>query len=133
MTVVRKCETDALAIELDVTAGETLLYEVEFEGGAQPTFAIVNQHGVEILASGSEPDGDGVYRSPWPKPELQIEVPNDLTHTLGMHFVFATKYGYRIHKRDAAGTSTLVKDCTYESEPHSSTDHFFAPFRIFTS
>ena len=133
MAIVRSCKTDALATELNVTGNESLLYEVEFKGGAQPTFALVNQHGAEILSSSSGPDPDGVYRAPWPSPGLQIEVPNDLAHTLGMHFVFATKYTYRIYKRDAAGTSTLLKDCTYESNPHDSKDHFFSPFRIFTT
>jgi len=127
------CSRNDLALVLDVTNGEKLLYEVTFEGGAQPVFAIVNQHGAVILSAASGADADGVYRTIWPDDPDAIEVPNDLTHTLGMHFVVATKYGWRVTRLAADDSAIEVhKDCKYESNPHSSEDEWFAPLRIFT-
>jgi hypothetical protein len=120
---------------LDVTGGgERLHHEVTFEDGAQPVFAIVNQHGTVILSKAWPPDENGVYGTTWPDDPAAIEIPNGLMHTLSLHFIFATKYRWRVTRVDEAGDELeVLKECTYESEPHSSEDEWFSPIRIFTS
>jgi len=127
------CSRNDLAAVLNVTAGERILYEMWFEGGAQPLFAIVDQHGTVVLSQSHAPDHDGAYRRIWPSDLSNIEIPNYLTHMCGMHFALATRYHWRVTRLDVNGDAIEIhKDCTYESDPHDSRDEWFAPFRVFT-
>lgn len=127
------CSIDGLSTELVVTEGETLVYEVAFKGGAEANFAIVDQRGSVILGSQDPPDPDGVYRKRWPADPDGVEAHNEVNHVLGMHFVTATEYAYRIVRKAREGkTIAVLKSCTYTSDPHDSTDQFFTPFRVST-
>lgn len=130
MSVTYKCDPDGdlLATELDVSNGEYLDYEVMFQG-AQATFAVVDQHGTVILSANDAPIAPGRYAKRWPTGPARV--PDDLNHTLGVHFLAATKYAYRVTRRSKAGAPIeTCKSCSYEST--TSTDSFFDPLRIFT-
>ncbi|MGH0034657.1 MAG: hypothetical protein ACQGVK_06480 [Myxococcota bacterium] len=128
-----QCTKNALATELDVSNGEQLLYEVKLARGAQPVFAIVDQNEQPVLGSDDPPDPDGVFRAKWPPDPNAVQIPNDLAHTLGMHFVTAVEYHYRVTRIDGNGqTLDVLKDCSYVSDPHESTDRFHVALRVFT-
>jgi hypothetical protein len=130
MSVKHSCakDRDLLATELDVTNGEVLEWEVTFLG-AKPTFAVVDQHGTVVLSPKDKPAGPGRYLKRWPS--KKVRVPDDLNFTLGMHFIAATRYAYRVTRRTAGGhVIETCKDCTYAST--TATDSFFDPLRVFT-
>jgi hypothetical protein len=124
------CRANTMAVQLQVSEGEKIRYEVLFRG-AQATFAIVDQHGVVILSSQDAPVEPGHFLTIWPTPTTNVKIPDDLTHTFGMHFIAATTYNW-IATRIAKDGSPIepLKNCTYERS--SQTDSFFDPLRVFT-
>jgi hypothetical protein len=74
----------------------------------------------------------GQYVRDWPGPGDNVKVPDDLNHTLGMHFIAATAYAYRATRLSSTGaTLEKLKNCTYQRG--SQTDSFFDPLRVFTA
>ena len=131
--VQRKCKPgqDKLAVQLDVSRGEKIRYEVRFRG-AQATFAIVDQHGIVILSNQDPPIQPGLYVRVWPGPNDVVKVPDDLNHVCGMHFIAATDYALRATRVAANGNALEpLKDCVFTRS--NQTDSFFDPLRIFTA
>jgi hypothetical protein len=129
MSAQETCNSSKMAVQLDVTNGETILYQVSFTG-AQGVFAIVDQHGVIILDN-SKPTAPGTFEVRWPGPNDNVKIPDDLNHVLGMHFISAVTYTYKVNRCDAAKNPIEdLKDCTYTRS--AQTDSFFVPLRIFT-
>lgn len=132
MIVKRSChkDQDLLAVELNVTEGEYLVYEVSFQG-AQGVFSIVDQHGTIILSPASGPVAPGQYQKKWPANMSEVKIPDDLNHTLGIHFIGAVKYTYKATQYNKADQQISVcKNCEYES--NTPTDSYFAHLRILT-
>ena len=131
VSVLCKPDEDKAATLLRVSRGETIRYEVSFKG-AQGTFAIVDQHGAVILSNQDAAVAPGQYVRDWPRPGDNVKVPDDLNHTLGMHFIAATAYAYRATRLSSTGaTLEKLKNCTYQRG--SQTDSFFDPLRVFTA
>jgi len=129
--VTCKPGADKAAVQLRVSRGEKIRYELLFRG-AQATFAVVDQHGVVILSNQDPPVAPGRYLKVWPGPGDAVKVPDDLNHVLGLHFIAATAYAWRATRVAANGTALEpLKDCVYERS--SQTDNFFDPLRVFTA
>ena len=131
VSVLCKPDEDKAATLFHVSRGETIRYEVSFKG-AQGTFAIVDQHGTVILSNQDAAVAPGQYVRDWPGSGDDVKVPDDLNHTLGMHFIAATAYAYRATRLSSTGaTLEKLKNCTYQRG--SQTDSFFDPLRVFTA
>lgn len=131
VSVSCKPDEDKAATLLRVSRRETIHYEVSFKG-AQGVFAIVDQHGTVILSNQDVPVSPGLYVRDWPRPGDDVKVPDDLNHTLGMHFIAATAYAYQAVRRSSTGAVLeKLKNCVYERS--SQTDSFFDPLRVFTA
>lgn len=132
MSVKAECEKgqNLLATDLNVTAGEYLVYEVSFRG-AQPLFTIVDQHGVIVMDPKDKVDA-GTFRKKWPAKKSDVKIPDDLNHTLSMSFIAAVEYDYVVTMYSKAGKKVEVcKNCSYSST--TSTDTYHVPLRIFTA
>ena len=122
MSVSADCEKgeNLLAIKLDVTNGEYLVYEVAFKG-AQALFTVVDQHGV-IVMDPTDAISKSRFKCEWPAKKGDVKVPDDLNHVFSMSFVTAAEYDYVVIRRSKAGKKLeAVKNCTYASKV--ATDH----------
>jgi hypothetical protein len=125
MAVNVSCSGRVLAVGLDLTAGEYLVYEVSFLG-AQAVFAITDLTGAVILSPSTPPVTPGKCRTRWP---LTTPSQDDVTHTLVVHFVAATQYIYSAIRYDKSGNQLQTcKNCTYAST--TATDYFPEALRI---
>ena len=118
-----------LAIELDVTNGEYLVYEVSFKG-AQALFTVVDQHGV-IIMDPKDAVSKSRFQRKWPAKKSDVKVPDDVNHVFSMSFLVATEYDYVVTRRSKKGAKLeACKNCTYTSK--TATDTYHVPLRIFT-
>lgn len=128
MTVVRTCNTKLLSAIPKVKEGEYLLYELTV-WGAQGIFDIVDENEKVIMSHKQSPGPQQVYQRKWPADPSELPDDNETTHTLGIHFMLATKYLYRLTIRSKTGDLIkTIKDCTYESS--NSQESFFEPVHI---
>ena len=116
MTVTRRCNKKDLAVMVDVSNGERLRYAVSFTG-ARAVFTLANKQGTILLSQQSPPGSTGPWELVWPGSPPPNAIPGEFTHALGMHFLAAATYTYKVTKEDQSGAElTVVKDCTYESQ-----------------
>jgi len=128
MAVKRTCQKKDLAVLLKPLT-EYLLYEVSVKG-ASGKFELVQAPGNTVLLSGDDsPTGDGKYKRKWPQDPDEIPDGDDVTHSLGIHFIDAVRYDYTVEHRGADDSVIkVVKDCVYESQDPE--DDFFEPLRV---
>ncbi len=125
----RTCTQSDLAVVLSATNGERLRYSVAFLG-ARAVFTLTNKQGTLLLSQASPPGGTGPWELVWPDGPPPNVLPSEFSHSLGMHFLAAAKYTYRVVKEDANGTVlAVVKDCIFEST--EAEDAFFEPLSVF--
>lgn len=125
----RTCSHGDIAVLVDVSHGEQLRYSVRFRG-ARAVFTLVNKQGTILLSQTSAPGLVGPWERVWPGNTPLTTLPAEFTHTIGLHFLAAAEYSYRVIKENAAGeTIAVIKDCTYSS--NAANDVFFEPLSVF--
>lgn len=128
MAVTRTCNAKLLSVIPNVDKGEYLLYELTV-WGQQGIFDIVDENDQVIMSHKLWPTPQKNYQRKWPSDSSELPADKETTHTMGLHFLLATKYAYRMTLRAGDGTVIkTIKDCTYESS--SSDDSFFEPVHI---
>lgn len=114
MSVTSTCRKTQRSVRLDPSS-QHLVYEV-CARGAQPIFTLADAREV-LLLSDLDPQGKpGCWRRIWPKTPDEIPPTSSITHTLGMTFLAAVAYTYRVERRGPGDEVTLIKDCDYESQ-----------------
>lgn len=122
---------ESVAVFLDVTGGEHLIYKVTVRG-ATPVFTLVDSQTQTLLMSSkdtpSETSPAVVYQRKWPLPVDQtLRVSS---HTMGFHFLAAISYRYEVERQRAGGTSEILMDITYTST--SPEDWYFQDWQVTT-
>lgn len=106
-TIVTK---ESVAVFLDITGGQYLLYKVS-PRGSQPIFTLVDARIDKLLLSNKSAAVSSdplVYERKWPLP---VDSPSTATnHTLGIHFLAAAEYRYQVEVYDGNDSlqSTLI-------------------------
>jgi hypothetical protein len=128
MPVTRDCKVKLLSVILDPSKGDYLLYELTV-WGAQGIFDLVDENDQVVMSHKHWPTPQQNYQRKWPQDPSELPSDKETTHTMGLHFLFATKYAYRLTLRSSNGNVLkTIKECTYESA--NSHDSFFEPVHI---
>ncbi len=129
MAVSRTCKEKNLSTLLKLSQGEFILYELTVEG-AHGVFALVDESDVMIFSHADWPTPQSNYQRNWPKNAGEVPQQGEVFHTMGLHFITAVKYDYRVSRRAKDGSLLeLIKDCTFQSQDPR--DDFFEPLHIF--
>jgi hypothetical protein len=109
------------AVNVGTSSGEFLTYEVQCRPAA--LFDLVDQDKTVILSSTDPPVSPGQFAQRWPQPGGAAPIGHH-THTLGLQFLPAVEYRYKVSHCAGDGTViTVLKDCTYTRSDQ--TDSFF--------
>ncbi|HLF20700.1 MAG TPA: hypothetical protein VI704_07905 [Bacteroidota bacterium] len=132
MAVVKTSRKDQAAIQLkrgDLLAGQYLEYKLVVSG-SQAVFALVDDKKRVIMTNNDFPPAQQEYKRKWPLNSAEIPAEADVTHTLTLSFISATKYVYVVRHYDKGDNEVaLVKDIDYESD--DANDKTFNTLRIF--
>ena len=132
MTVELDVTKESVAVFLDATEGEHLLYRVTVKG-VSPIFTLVDSQLNRLLLSHKDAPVATmplvVFERRWPKPTdhtLQVS-----SHTMGFQFLGAPiSYKYEVQRIRASGTIESIIDITYSS--NTPTDSFFQALQVTT-
>lgn len=131
MTVQLDVTKESVAVFLEASEGEHLLYRVTVKG-VSPIFTLVDSQVNRLLLSHKDPPVSTnplVFQRRWPLPTdqtLQVS-----SHTLGLQFLGAPiSYKYEVQRMQANGTSESIIDITYSSD--TPTDSFFQALQVTT-
>ena len=123
---------ESVAVFLDVTEGEHLVYRVTVKG-VKPIFTLVDSQANRLLMSHKNPPVSTmpsvVFERKWPLPADQtLQV---TSHTMGFQFLAAPiSYRYEVERFRDDGTSNSIIDITYSS--NSPEDSFFQALQVTT-
>lgn len=130
MSVTPKCNADDEAVDVDVTNGQFVEFEVSFKG-AQPLFAVVDDSKRVILSAHDQPVSPGLYRTKWPAKPSSVKSGDAVEAALGVQFIAATQYTCKITCKATDGSVVRVaKDCTYTGTDAADTFHTSLTLRI---
>ena len=132
MAVQLDVRKESVAVFLDATEGEHLLYRVTVRG-VSPIFTLVDSQANRLLMSHKDQPVSTtpsvVFERRWPLPPdqtLQVS-----SHTMGFQFLGAPiSYKYEVERIRSTGTSELIMDITYSS--NIPTDSFFQHLQVTT-
>src|SRR5215216_1248097 len=131
MAVKRTVRTETVAVFLDVSFDEFLIYEITMVQGSKPIFTLVDSKTQElILSNKSQPDppGSTTFKTEWPTRANSIAVTT--VHTMGMSFLLAQKYTYIVKHHRSDGSEQTLIDIDYESKTPQ--DWFFQGLTVMT-
>ncbi|MEW6127871.1 MAG: hypothetical protein AB1757_12605 [Acidobacteriota bacterium] len=118
---------EKIAVTVDVSNGESLTYEVSLLQGSQANFTLVDSSLNKLLLSHKDATvAANQWSRDWPKPSDSLAVMS--VHTLGMHFILAQKYNYKIIHHELDGTDVVLKDIDFSST--NPNDVFFEPLTV---
>ena len=123
---------ESVAVFLDVTEGEHLIYRVTVKG-VKPIFTLVDSQANRLLMSHKDQPVSTmpsvVFERKWPLPADQtLQV---TSHTMGFQFLAAPiSYRYEVERFRDDGTSNSIIDITYSS--NSPEDSFFQGLQVTT-
>ena len=123
--------TESAGVFLEVSQNEHLFFTVVLQRGAQPVFTLTESRSDKLLLSHKNPPASAnplTFEREWPT--RADTVPRNTTITLGMHFLEAAKYTYKLTHRKADGSSRVLIDMDFES--NQATDVFFQDIGITT-
>ena len=132
MAVQTDVRKESVAVFLDATAGEHLLYRVTVKG-VSPIFTLVDSQLNRLLMSNEDTPVLTmplvVFERTWPLPTDQtVQVSS---HTMGFQFLGAPiSYQYEVQRIRSTGTSDSIIDITYSSS--IPTDRFFQHLQVTT-
>ena len=131
MTVETDVTKESVAVFLEASEGEHLLYRVTVKG-VSPIFTLVDTQVNRLLLSHKDAPVSTdpvVFERRWPLPTdqtLQVS-----SHTLGLQFLGAPiTYRYEVQQIRANGASVSIIDITYSS--NIPTDFFFQALQVTT-
>jgi hypothetical protein len=122
---------ESVAVFVDVSAGDKLIFRVTVRGAA-PIFTLVDsQTHRRLMSSDDQPVATMpavVFVRIWPKVGDQVLA--GTSHTMAFQFFAAISYRYEVELNRADGTSDLVLDITYSAnEPE---EEFFQDLQVTT-
>lgn len=116
MAVTRKCQANKLGVNVDIARNEHVEFKVAFKG-AQPLFAVVDEHDDVLLSPKDEPDSPGHWTTTWPREDSNHTAGTEVEVAFGAQFLAATEYSYQVTVRASDGSvRATAKDCTYSCE-----------------
>jgi len=122
---------ESVAVFVDLTAGEKLIYRVTVRGAAA-VFTLVDSQTKKLLMSNNDQPVSTVpavvFERKWPRPTDQI--PTATSHTMGFQFLAAISYRYEVELIRSDSTFDSVLDITYSST--SPEDSFFQDLQVTT-
>lgn len=131
MAVTVAVTKESVAVFLDASAGEHLLYRVTVRG-ATPVFTLVDSQTNKLLLSNKD---SPVITSPSVIYERKFPLPSDQTlqatsHTMGFHFLAAISYRYEVERQRENGTPEVLMDIAYSSTGPE--DWYFQDWQVTT-
>src|SRR6266404_2744060 len=116
MSVTKTPRKESVAVFVDVSAGDSLLYTVVVKG-VRPEFTLTDSGVGSLLLSNNDPPTSTsplTFTRKWPQGnDTVLGVSN---HTLGMDFVGAPMtYTYKVELKHSNGSSELVNDIDFQS------------------
>jgi len=131
MAVTVAVTKESVAVFLDATAGEYLLYKVTVRG-AKPVFTLVDSQTNKLLLSNKDSPAttspNVIYERRFPRPSDQTL--QATSHTMGFHFLAAISYRYEVERQLANGTSEVLMDISYSSTAPE--DWYFQDWQVTT-
>ena len=132
MAVQTNVTKETSAVFLNASAGDFLLYKLTAQG-AQPIFTLVDSRVDKLLLSNhSSPTSNNplVFERKWPLPVDAVSTATN--HTMGLHFIAATRYRYEVGLFSSNGQlKRSLIDITYSSNVPE--DVFFQALGVTTA
>jgi hypothetical protein len=121
---------ERIAVVVDVSNDESLTYEVTLLKGSQATFTLVDSTLDKLLLSHKDaPSPAHHWKRDWPKTSDSVSVMS--SHTIGLHFILAEQYNYKVIHHKLDGSDVVIKDLNFSSK--NPNDVFFEPLTVITA